>query len=452
MLSLGALLLVLDAVRLLWPPIVGLPDNGDFWRVMRPAGIRYLALPSQKFVVPEFALVKPPLRHLSSPALVAVVARGMPIGSARRGFMDLRQVGAANWLLLGAAAALFVGASPEGLVVGLLLIWTLNDPGYLLYFNSFFADAVAFIGALGVVAWLVRQGSSAVSPRQRARLSLAVILFSSLAAFAKESYAPMGMVAAAAVGVAVLRSPSRANRSAWALIFAMAGVAVLAPCYFVWGAGYRSPVDNRHDSVFMGIAVASEDTAATLAALGVPREKSYLKGKSVFDVDEDELRVARKVSFGRIAVRYLHDPHAVRFAIGRVGEVLAMPFTNTAHDYTTVGPHAFPWVRSAPWQFGPFRHLLVRQPWQVWAWFTTGLVWIGAAIARRRAGALVGVVAYLLGLFTTQIAVAVIGDGLRTLNRHLLLARLSLDWCILIVLFSLVRAGFAAFERRSRSD
>jgi hypothetical protein len=45
----------------------------------------------------------------------------------------------------------------------------------------------------------------------------------------------------------------------------------------------------------------------------------------------------------------------------------------------------------------------------------------------------------LLGLFATQIVVAVIGDGLRTLQRHLLMARLALDWCVLIVLFALVR-------------
>jgi hypothetical protein len=465
-LLLGALLLVLDGALLFGNPVVGVSDNGDSWRVMNPAGIRY-AVPHvegnwssrRRYVEPQFQKTRQHLSRLpSSAAFVAWAAKSLDGGMAPPGVMDLRQVGASYWLLLLAAVGLLIGATLEGLVAGALALWVLSDPAYLLYFNSFYADAAAFVGLFGVIAWLLRHDGEPWGPPLRTALSLiSVLFFTCLGAFSKLSYAPLGIVSALAVLWASRNASERRNRGTRILLLTLAIAAVLAPIHFLWGTGFRAPRINRYNSVFQGIAVASKDPSGTLAALGVPPERRVLVGTNYFDerLSEQDRDAAVDVSQVRVALRYLEDPAAAVDAMRHIGGVLALPrATGRAHVTINEMDRGKYFVRTAAWHFGSLRQGLLGRAWRVWAWVVACLCWISVSLAKRRWSALTTVVAYLLAVFATQSVIAVLGDGFFALSRHLLAARLALDSAVVIALFSFARwviARISPLWRRIRA-
>jgi hypothetical protein len=225
------------------------------------------------------------------------------------------------------------------------------------------------------------------------------------------------------------------------VIAVTSAIAVLAVIHFAWGNGYRFPRINRYNAVFTGVALASKDPRTALAALGLPEDRRALVGKSSFDpgVTEADRDLTEAITPLRIAAHYLEHPSAAFEAMKRVGGALqrTRPFsrTNRTRDEAD-GPR---YVRSAPWQFGSARRVLVGHAWLVPIWVSIGLSWVAFSAARRRWNSLSIVAAYLLVAIATQIVIAVLGDGFFGLTHHLLMARLSLDSLIAIELVALSR-------------
>ena len=149
-------LLAQMALVLTREPCVGVADNRDYWRVAPPAGIDAPRLRTRGYyVVCSYATAEPDLpSFFSSPALVAWAARPLAWGLAvPEGRFDLRQLGRLYWL---ASAALLAGALALGLppLLALLFAWVLADPGFLLFFNSLYADPALLVGLLGVICLL----------------------------------------------------------------------------------------------------------------------------------------------------------------------------------------------------------------------------------------------------------------------------------------------------------
>ncbi len=457
MLVVGVLLLLLDARLLAQSPVRGVPDNGDFWRVMHPAGIRHLeggATRSRAFVESRFTTTESHLaRHPSSPALIAWAARGLDFGALGSGVMDLRQMGIAQLLLLCGAFAMLAGTPTVLLSTGVLLLWVLSDPRYLLLFNSFYADAVALVGSFGIVSWLLRQSVAAKrSCSSSAVAAVALSFFTALVAFSKASYSPIGIVATLAVLGALRRTGAHRTRGARALLLALAAIAVLAPIYFRWGGGHRFPRINRYDSVYAGIAEVSKNPRAVLGALGVPRDRRRLVGTSSFDerVTEADRDTTRDIAPTSVALRYLEEPGAMFRAAVRAGHALARTHTSRPEHRASAdaeggggsGREASRGGQGPPslvpaWD--AMRPCLLGGEWQVWTWIALGIGWTARAMARRRSDPLVMVAAYLVLVILTQIVVSVLGDGFFALGRHLLLARFSLDSLTIILLVALVR-------------
>ena len=448
------LLVAVQAARLLArDPCVGVADNRDYWRVARPAGIEAAAQPRHRqgrFVICSYPETEPRLGSLfSSAALMAWTARPLRWGAAvPAGEFDLRQVG----LLYGALTlALLAAALALGLPAlrALLFAWVLADPGFLLFFNSLYADPALLLGLLGVVCLLPLPAGSRRARRPRQAIPALVVLCALLAGTSKMQYAVLPGLLLAACLAGLLFERRRPDRAGLAFLALLALAAVTAPANFFWGPGPRFLDANAYDAVYSGIAKVASDPDAALAELGIPAEFRSRPAKNFFAErmghDDPVLPYLRKLSRLRLAALYLRDPEARTETAGRIARLLERQETNPRGNYTREESGGGPRGYETPWQFAAWRERIFGglPPYTLWLFLAAvlaGLVW---RVARRRWTDEDTLALFLVLWVISQSAIGVLGDGLATLEQHLLGARLGLDLLLVLVV---VRCAGACFR------
>jgi hypothetical protein len=141
--------------QLLIPPIIGLANNGDFWRVMKWGGIQYVAGKDEDhlfyFIDRTFA-IRPGTRSrlISSEVLFAKIALLLNKVTSKSGFFDLRLLGLVHTIFFLFALLLVLIASkqiniPFRSVLAALLVFMFCDVGYIAYFNSFYTESASLI-------------------------------------------------------------------------------------------------------------------------------------------------------------------------------------------------------------------------------------------------------------------------------------------------------------------
>jgi hypothetical protein len=440
------LLLAQMALVLAREPCVGVADNLDYWRVAKPAGID--VPPAQRrqgyYVVCSYPEIEPSLgSFFSSPALMAWLARplgwGLPVPA---GQFDLRQLGLLYGVLTAAVltGALLLGVPPLAV---LLLAWVIADPGFLLFFNSLYADPALLLGLLGVACFLPLAGFGA--PRDRSSRAsgwalAGMALCAALAGFSKMQYAPFPALLLGASAAALLLKRERPDRVRIAVLALLGLVAVAGPAHFFWGDAPRFLDANAYNAVYGGIARVSSDPAAALAALGIPEEHRLRPTKDYFAArvgpDDPVLPFLRRLSRVRLASLYLRDPAAARLTAARIAEELWQPETNPRGNYTRDESGRRRRVYRTPLQFSLWRSRCLGwlPAWIVWP-FLAGV--LGALVYRGSRGlwnAEDTLWLFLVLWVTSQAAVAVLGDGFVSLQQHLLGARLGLDLLLVLVL------------------
>jgi hypothetical protein len=259
---------------LMIPPIVGLADNGDFDRVMLPAGLRSLARDYEDryfhWMQPRFAHA-PPMADVSGYrtsqlllARVAVAASRIFEGS----LFDVRFLGAVHGALLLLALGLLVASgrdlhAPAQIAAAVLLVFFFTDPGYLAAFQSLYAQGASLTFLLltaGVAALAIRRG----------RLSAAMIPAYFLCAALFVTSKPQESVQAlllAPFGV-LLAWPGSSRISRASAVFFAAALAVLAWRYYA-SAQASSGWLTRYNQLFFEILPNSPDPAGDLEELGL---------------------------------------------------------------------------------------------------------------------------------------------------------------------------------------
>lgn len=430
-------------------------DNLDYWRVADPAGIEVQPEPKQGYYV----VCSYPVREaalggfFSSPALMAWLARPLGWGlGVPEGRFDLRQLG----LLYGAAAAAVLAfALALGLRVtsALLLTWVLADSGFLLFFNSLYADPALLLGLLGTVCFLPFAGFGEPGegvPKERPALAL-LLVSAALAGFSKMQYSPFPLLL---LGVCLLilalrREWPGPGRLAFLALLALLGLA--GPWHFFCGSAPRFPDANDYNAVYGGIARVSSHPAAALAALGIPAAYRERPAEDYFAArvgpDDPVLPSLRRLSRVRLAGLYLGDPGAAWRTAESIAQELWKPGTNPRGNYTRAESGRKRRVYESPWQFSAWRSRCL-------GWLPPQAVWIflGAVAgtlayrgARGRWNARDTAWLFLLLWLGSQAAVAVLGEGFVNLHQHLLGARFALDLLLVLVLeralVALVRRG-----------
>jgi hypothetical protein len=163
-------LLLLCAGILAWqlflPGFIGMANNGDFGKVAGPLSIGGADHGADNFVFfqpqyvrgPEhYYIPKPPSSEIALAWLASTVQKA--VGDAAR--FDIRWLGAVHALIfLGFYYTVLVVLRPYGtawrLALSLAALWIFADVGTLAYFNSFYMDVAAMLGALAASMVAVR--------------------------------------------------------------------------------------------------------------------------------------------------------------------------------------------------------------------------------------------------------------------------------------------------------
>lgn len=425
-------------------PCVGVADNLDYWRVMRPAGIRHVEPLEQPgvFVRCIFEVEEADFTTLaSSSALLAWLAKGFSTS------VDLQQLGVLYLVLLGALwiTGLLAGLSP---LLLLALCWVFFDPGYFLFFNSFYAEPTLFLALSGLVIWLMRWGAkpwdlwSLDRVRRIAWIGLLLGL-TAMGGGSKMQFVPLPAVVLGALAVPFIRARRRPTRNTIIAAVLLLSLAVAIPWHFFRGTGARFPEANNYHAVYAGILKVSQDPQSVLQALGIPTEYWDLPRRDIFSTRVSSEHPVHEslanLSRARLASLYLADPSAIGSTLTIVRNKLTLPAPHTRGNFPRIESGDRKQRFSVPWQFSRLRARLLR-PWPTSIWFVSGIgvIWIGWLLWKNELTPAAVTVLFLLAWMFTQIAVSVLGDGFVALEQHLLSARLAFDFALCVLIYGLV--------------
>lgn len=311
----GAAALLLGA-QLLVRPIVGLADNGDFIKVMAPAGLAYADRAEDRYfqwAPAEFAFAQSHADPDGSLSSETLLARGAVAASKLAGsrLFDIRALGALHAGLLLGALALMLSACADLAAAArwtavILLVVVFTDVAYAAPLNSLYGQAASLLflmltAGIGTVA--IRRGVLA------GPWLLAYFVCAALFVCSK----PQESLQAPLLAVFGLRlAGSGRPRRAAAIGL---GVLMLAGA-FVY---YRTTPESMrrvalYHAVFYELLPNSPDPVADLGRLGLPRELVRFAGIDAYDpraplgVPSFRTKFDGKVGYSALAGIYLSDP------------------------------------------------------------------------------------------------------------------------------------------------
>lgn len=390
---------------------------------------------------------------------MAWVARGLgglvPGAPEPPGEMDLRQVGLLYLLLTVVifAFAIWRGVPP---LLAALFLYVLVDPGYLLFFNSFYADPALLVAVVGIVLWMARTdfGVPLVDGTREERTAAGVLLgcLVVLGGGSKMQYAPLPAVVCLTLAVACIATwgrlgqTPRSRRLGPSLLLAVLGaVAVATPLHFMIGSGPRFPLANNFHAVYAGILQVSSEPEQVLEELAIPRQHWDLPRKDMWSgkvtVDNPVHAHLADLSRRELLWLYLEDPGAILAAGRKIQRELARLESHTRGSFVRSPEHPRRQQLTTWWRFARWRQeVMGRWPAVLW-WLLAGSAgWLGVAAWKRRWTGTASAGLFLLAFTTTQYIVVVLGDGFVALEQHLIGARFALDLLFVVMGWEVVRA------------
>jgi len=353
--------LLIVAVQLFWPPIIGLASNGDFERLMHWGKFEYVTNDSSEkyfnWVNRDFRITQSPWTAWrgfgSSEAIFVKFSAVIGDWLVRGDRFDLRVIGLIHllafvvglWLLMqGWRVAMRL--SPLYLLPGILLFFC--DVGYTAYFNSFYSEPASLIFLLAMVG-----SGLAITPLEHRRLGLVLFFFSAglFIAAKPQNFAlilPL-LLFCGRLFQLYRKSHQRAITVAFALTLMAAPVALnlIAPWY---------TNNGRYQSTFYGILKDSPDPAADLRDLGLDTKFAVLAGTTIFHTNlpldikgqEFQEQFYRRINHFKIARFYLTHPgrfltklkvtaqngYQLRLNLGNFEQATGMPARTESHRWS----------------------------------------------------------------------------------------------------------------------
>jgi hypothetical protein len=430
---------------------LGYANNGDFWRAMAPSGIVYRAGLSDRQIffrdTQAFYQLGPlpadPIELTYS--LEDLVVRGARVletavapAAAARGVFHVFLVSA----ILAALACVLGGAAwpvSEGRRwLAVLLVWVAADPYYSLFLGSMYSEGLALVALVGLVLALLATGGAG-----RAGILVGACLF--LFTFSKTQFV-LTPVLLACVWLAVARRPP-----SWRVVVVAVVFAATAVFFFTRPPQRELRRTADFHSVFYGVAMTSSTPRSVLADLGFSPEAAELVGRSSFAAETRSHLYpgldAQLASFSRwrALLEHVREPSAVGAVLKRANAAM-----RTKHiDY--LGQYAEPYGLPGAGVCGPLdyctpRSLISERAWPLyWAIvaMATGVVLTADAWRWLR------LCWFFLVLFAaTHVYVVFLGTGLWEFEKHLVLARLALDFLFVTGCAVLAGSAAAAISRR----
>jgi hypothetical protein len=371
-------LAALLAWQLLVPPVVGLADQGDFYRLWGWFGIDAITTdPEQRYfryLIREWRIDPRDAKSsgfFSADLIFVGAAVALNALVSDPGVFDIRTLGAVRAVALLFCAYLLMrvarhGGAPMQALAGLALLFVVADAGYIAYFNSGFTEPGSLIFTLSTIALYVRL---AVGEGNRGANAVAFALSCLLLIWSK----PQNVVLAVPLALLAWRALATVGNRRWRFAAAACSVALLASSALysalpppLW---YQQHV--RHIAVFNSALLESGDPARDLRELGVDPRWAFLRGS--FPWDEIVVRNAEALQrefhdrvdnatiagfFARhpgravgLLKRSAHASLAVRVGLGQFEASSGRPpfararwFALRSDFVERFGPHRFRWI------------------------------------------------------------------------------------------------------------
>lgn len=305
---------------LLFKPVIGMADNGDFLRIMGTVGLDYKdqAMTYQDkyfgWFIREFSIKDMGLGGYVTTSLApAVLAKGLS-WLLNGGVFDMRFLAAvyivffigAAWVLLkyNKRRSPWVNA-----LMAVLFLLMFTDIGYSAYYNSLYSEPTAFI------AMLLTLGFAAALLHRKGSMSLHLAGFVIAAVFltgAKVQNAPVGiLLSLLCLRLSFLRKGGGwRKRTVWLALFL---AAVSLATYFSLPKEIK--IINQYQTVFYGVLKDSPTPAEDLRELGLPERLAVNAGTNYFEkapIDQHAAVFAEeyypRFSHMKVAEFYLKHP------------------------------------------------------------------------------------------------------------------------------------------------
>ncbi|MGH9802115.1 MAG: hypothetical protein ACRD82_17270 [Blastocatellia bacterium] len=443
------LVLILVAVQLFWPPMVGVASNGDFERLMHWGKFEYVTGDYDEkyfnWINREFRITKNPWlawygfgsSEIIFIKLSAIIGDWLFAGDR----FDLRLLGvihllayaAAFWLLMrGWRAA--TGFSPLCLLPGFLLLFC--DLGYTAYFNSFYSEPSSLIFLLAMT------GAGFYLASQQRRTTSALLLFCLCAGlFIAAKPQNFTMIPPLLLFCARLFQFNREKVQRWLLAGFAASLISAAVLLNVIAPWYAH--NGRYQSVFYGILKDSPSPEQDLRDLGLDEKLAVLADTTTFhsnlpiDINSQDFagRFYRRINHLKIAQFYLTHParllnklrltagnaYSLRLNLGNFEKATGLPARTTAERWV--------WWSNFKQRYWP------KSLWLFAIWWAALVVFISRGYRRAStAGRLAREFCLmLLAMMLLAFITPIIGDGESDLQKHLFLFNALFDLSLLLL-------------------
>ncbi|MCP4573548.1 MAG: hypothetical protein GY838_14415 [bacterium] len=312
----SAVVLLLAAVlvlhQLMLPPVVGYADNGDFGRVITPLGLTHSADPA----VREFFYFVDPVYEWTEPASVEVFSTELILAGLAVGLhkifgggetFDLRLMGGVHAVLYLAGLYLILTglqSFPRRVrwLAAVLLLLAAADSPYVIFLNSFYAEAASLVFLVLALGLLLRTARAHEGSHVRTVFYYLVVLLFALAR-AQNVWVALPLLAAPLLLGHAPRLP-RARLLPAGLAVAVLVVAVA----LTWPLPEAEQEAARWDLLFNGILVVSPDPGADLAEFGLPPALAEHSGKGAWSAGIPRYETTAQYGLGDIARFHLRHP------------------------------------------------------------------------------------------------------------------------------------------------
>ena len=320
---------------LLVKPIVGVADNGDFWRVMAPAGLHHM---SQNFDDTYFQYVNRQyditdvglFQNWAYPSLDVLLVRAAVVlnkvfFSAK--VFDIRFLAALymSVYLVVLWSVIRLHGRQLGVLAWILAAFAVlvfTDVSYIAYFNSLYGEPVAYVFLLSSVVLALY-----LATKKNASLGVLMAFCTAVVLLlgAKTQNSAMGIVFLLfGIGLLRLRSDRR-----WAIAIAVFCIVIVIQSvlmYVLTPAWMK--VCNEYDAVFYGILKDSPTPQRDLEELGVDPKFAVLAGTHYFMKDrpidhstpEFQRDYFENVNLGKVVQFYLQHPGRLVTKLGVAAE------------------------------------------------------------------------------------------------------------------------------------
>ncbi len=456
--------IVVLSIVLFSQPIIGMEDNGDYFRVT--AGNGLYPLPENEdfrfsgYFVKEYGIMQyfneySNLIFTSQTPFIKLAVFFDRIFTKNDAIFDIRFLGAIFAVYCAITIYFLIDFVSYrfslffALLTAMICIYLFVDTGYSAYFNSFFAEGLALISFIACLTSMLLYSQGRYN---KYLLLFGFVLNGMILTLAKQQFAPLGIILGLLCIFFLLKAKSNKFKilvgfCSFGLIVSGIMMYVLIPSSFV--------KVNKYHAMTRGILLTADDPEISLESFNINNQYAllsksiYFERYPVVDVEGETLSddFYDNYGFSSIVSYYLDNP-------GSFIEMLDL----TAKNAYYIRPH-----------LGNFEHSEQKEPNAISGFFafhsnlkreimpkTIGfiIIWMITAIAatyKNRLKQMVILAAILMGV--SQFFVSIIGAGDADLSKHVFLYNVAFDFVNFLLLSGVIAFADKKYKlRRERKS